>query len=248
LTTLVSSIKTSYGEVPINIDGEPEELSVAITADPQNTFVDDWVFFNSTVYGGTSPYLYKWEFGDNESSTLHDDSHRYSRRGYFDVKLTVTDADNNEAKAFLQVNVNAPLTRQYYVVKRSGTGYRKMWGGFAEKRTGYDYHYWYIYPQEFNQYLADANKFDVFTENACWYVDSGGEKKPTSNAICPCTTYPDIWKEGKVEFVGMFDKWEDMDQYRCDTYQFDPSNIICTQWEVESDSKYWDNINSICGY
>jgi hypothetical protein len=143
---------------------------------------------------------------------------------------------------------DAPETEQYFLVKRSGTGYRKMWGGWAEKRTGYDYHYWYILPKDFNKKLADANKFTEFTNNACWWEDAEGNQSPTSIPICPCATYPDIWEDGKVELIGIFETWEEMDPYRCDTYQFDPGNIICTQWEMDSDPKYWNNINSICGY
>jgi hypothetical protein len=130
-------------------------------------------------------------------------------------------------------------TQKFYLFKRSGTGYRKMWGGYAEKRTGYDYFYLNIRPSEVSQALSDAkDKLDEDTENAC---------ASTSPATCPCPTYPDIWETGDVELVDSFDTAAEMDTHRCDTYQFDPSNIICTKWDVDTDPKYWDNINAICG-
>ena len=79
---------------------------MTISADPQSTFTDEWVFFDSTVTGGKKPYLYKWEFGDNESSTLNDDTHRYATPGTFTVKLTVTDAEGSSVVASLQVTVS----------------------------------------------------------------------------------------------------------------------------------------------
>jgi len=141
-----------------------------------------------------------------------------------------------------------PEYRQYHVFKRSGTGYRKRWGGYAQKRIGYDIFYRHIYPRELNQYMIDANKFDEFTDKACWYEDAEGNRSRTSIPICPCATYPDIWTDGSVELIGVFDTWAEMEPYRCDTYQFDPGNIICTQWMVETDPKFWSNINSTCGY
>jgi hypothetical protein len=134
---------------------------------------------------------------------------------------------------------NVPEYKRYYVFKRSGTGYRKKWGGYAERREGYDYFYHYILPSQVSDVMSDSAAFAQFTQNAC-----SGTYPPT----CPCATYPDIWQSGKIELMGGFDTYEEMDPYRCDTYQFDPWNIICTQWEYETDPKYWNNINAICGY
>jgi len=137
VTTLASSIKTSYGKMQISMGG----LSVDITADPQDTFVNDWVFFNSTVHGGTPPYLYKWEFGDNSSSTLHDDSHRYSSAGNHTVKLTVTDDDNKEATASLQVNVRDSAAEYvvYYTANVACWGAPWLYIGSREKFNSTEY-------------------------------------------------------------------------------------------------------------
>lgn len=131
-----------------------------------------------------------------------------------------------------------PEYQRYYVYRRSGIGYRKKWGGYAEKRTGYDFFYLHVLPSELSDAVAAYTDFNAKTASAC---------ASTSPPLCPCTTYPDIWASGSIELVEAFDTYEEMNPYRCDTYQFDPGNIICTQWEVDTDPKYWDNINGICG-
>ena len=112
-----------------------------------------------------------------------------------------------------------------------------MWAGYAEYRTGYDYFYQYVLPSAVDEVINNFSKFDEATTSAC----------ARGPALCPCTTYPDIWSTGTVELVGAFDTFEAMNSYSCDTYQWDPNYIICTMWEVDTDPKYWDNINGICG-
>jgi hypothetical protein len=133
---------------------------------------------------------------------------------------------------------DVPEYKQYHVFKRSGTGYRKMWGGYAEYRAGYDYFYAYALPSEVSGVIDAWNNFDEATTSAC---------ESTSPAICPCPPYPDIWTQGSIELVGSFDTVEELDSYRCDTPSYMPYYFICDQWTVDSDPKYWDNINSICG-
>ncbi|MBU0991911.1 MAG: putative metal-binding motif-containing protein [Proteobacteria bacterium] len=134
---------------------------------------------------------------------------------------------------------DVPEYKRYYVYKRSGTGYRKKYSGWADKITGYDFFYLYVLPSQLDDAVAKYSKFNEATAKAC---------SNPSPALCPCTTYPDIWQSGTIELIDSFDTFAEMSPYQCDTYQFDPANIICTQWEVDSDPKYWDNIDGICGY
>lgn len=155
---------------------------------------------------------------------------------------TITVSGDGKESTFI-VHRNAGestvAAKRYYVFKRSGTGYRKMYSGWVEKRTGYDYFYHLLWPSQVTQQLEDEkNYLKTLTTNSCNAI----------NAICPCTTYPDIWENGgNVELVGSFDTDDEMDQYRCDTYQWDPYNVICTKWEYESSqTEFWDAVNSIC--
>ncbi|RJP78049.1 MAG: hypothetical protein C4522_13855 [Desulfobacteraceae bacterium] len=129
-------------------------------------------------------------------------------------------------------------TKKYYLFKTSGTGYRMMWGGWADKMTGYDYSYQYILPSEAQSVKDQLSQFDEFTANNC-------ERGP---AICPCPPYPDIWESGSVDVVGAFDTLEELDAYRCDNPHNAGSTLICNMWDQESaqGSQFWDPINSIC--
>ncbi|RJP78048.1 MAG: hypothetical protein C4522_13850 [Desulfobacteraceae bacterium] len=128
--------------------------------------------------------------------------------------------------------------KKYYVFKTSGTGYRKKWGGWADKMTGYDYSYQYIFPSEVQSVKDQLSQFDAFTASNC-------ERGP---AICPCPPYPDIWVSGNVEVFGPFDTLEELDPYRCDNPHNSGATLICNMWDLESaqGSQFWDPINSIC--
>ena len=64
------------------------------------------VCFQDLTTGGEQPYSYYWEFGDGSTSTMENPCHTYqSVDGYFDVTLTVTDADGVMASAILPVDL-----------------------------------------------------------------------------------------------------------------------------------------------
>ena len=47
--------------------------------------------------------------------------------------------------------------------------------------------------------------------------------------------------------TGDTDTIEELDPYRCDAPSYMPYYFICNEWTVDTDPKYWDNINAICG-
>lgn len=128
-------------------------------------------------------------------------------------------------------------SEKYYVFKRSGTGYRKMWGGWATKMTGHDYNYRYIYPSDVTGWKDYLGNFDQFTT---WGCDGG-------SALCPCAPWPDIWVSGSLEVVAVVDTYEEMEQYRCDTPHYGGDYVLCNDWESESSQDFWETINGICG-
>jgi PKD repeat protein len=70
------------------------QLSVATTALPTSGPAPLLVKFTATVTGGTTPYIYDWNFGDGSphGTTNPPSDHTYSLAGTYTVTLTVTDS------------------------------------------------------------------------------------------------------------------------------------------------------------
>ena len=65
------------------------------------------VNFTSTSTGGSKPYSYAWDFGDNSTSTEVNPSHTYTSEGSYTVSLIVTDADGKTANSITSVKTTA---------------------------------------------------------------------------------------------------------------------------------------------
>jgi len=64
--------------------------------------VGESIQFNGSVepLTGQPPYLYSWDFGDGESSTLQNPTHSYTKAGVYTYTFTVTDdADAPESES-----------------------------------------------------------------------------------------------------------------------------------------------------
>ena len=72
--------------------------------DPQSTPAGNRrVTFTTGSSGGVS---YRWDFGDGTSSTAGRVTHRYAAAGTYNVTLTVTYADGDQASETIQVTVS----------------------------------------------------------------------------------------------------------------------------------------------
>lgn len=65
-------------------------IGAVITGVPQQSTCV--VEFASSVYGGSDPYGYFWDFGDGYYSSLPHPTHTYSTPGSYNVKMTATDS------------------------------------------------------------------------------------------------------------------------------------------------------------
>jgi PKD repeat protein len=63
------------------------------------------VSFQGSASGGTTPYSYRWAFGDGETSTAQNPSHTYTETGTFTATLTVTDSQNQTESDSLTIRV-----------------------------------------------------------------------------------------------------------------------------------------------
>ena len=86
----------------------PEPLEVDING-PYEGMVGEDIEFTSTVTGGTPPYTYAWDFGD-ESGTSDEanPTYAYDEAGEYDVTLTVTDAAMATADDATTATISAP--------------------------------------------------------------------------------------------------------------------------------------------
>ncbi len=144
---------------------------------------------------------------------------------------------------------------RFYVIRKSGTGWRKMWAGYAYRIEGYQssfvmridpaitepgylYGYW--------SYPAD---FDLDVYGAEWRA-TAREKSVTAcekraPALCPCAYEPGIWSEGPYfEYdSGPHGSYEEALDARGDIKSnAEPGSAY--QW-IYNDSDY-DNFNNAC--
>jgi PKD repeat protein len=70
--------------------------------------------FEADVVGGTAPYTYRWNFGDEGSSEEGSDeqtvSHTFEEAGTYSVGLTVTDSSGQSASDSVGITVDEPAT------------------------------------------------------------------------------------------------------------------------------------------
>jgi PKD repeat protein len=116
-----------------NADNSPQEVSVTLTltsqplaisasASPTSGEAPLTVNFTTSVSGGASPYSYKWDFGDEATSSDQNPSHTFSDKGDYSVTLTVTDSDNSQATDSLSITVKEAATSEASLNIASATG------------------------------------------------------------------------------------------------------------------------------
>jgi len=59
------------------------------------------------LLGATGTYSYHWDFGDGSTSNMQNVTHSYSAEGDYEITLTVTDGDDNEAETALTVKISS---------------------------------------------------------------------------------------------------------------------------------------------
>jgi len=97
---------TASGSASVMVSPQPLVASFTVTGTLQQFAI---VTFTATVTGGTAPYAFSWNFGDNSAAgTGNPTTHTYATSGTFTVTLTVTDMNAATASS-TQVITIAPL-------------------------------------------------------------------------------------------------------------------------------------------
>ena len=97
------------------VDYLKNEFSVIANARPPFAWPDENRFFSADVINGEEPFIYEWDFGDGNTSSLKSDSHSYTNSGIYTVTLTVTDALDRIKTDVMQVRVKGKSYDDYVV-------------------------------------------------------------------------------------------------------------------------------------
>jgi PKD repeat protein len=85
--------------------GNASSCNANVTAIPTSGYVPLTVNFTGNTRGGTPPYNYRWDFGDNVFSSEQNPTHTYSMVQSYTVTLTVTDYKGKQDNAFIVIKV-----------------------------------------------------------------------------------------------------------------------------------------------
>ena len=159
-TVLVTDNKgcAASSSVTITVTGSSMIASIAITGDTAWCFgTFNSVSFNTSVTGGTSPYLYNWSPSTNLSSTTNASvTASPTAIGVYDYTVVVTDHNGCQASAYVPVTISAQpvVTIQaldttspcagdtVHFVASPGSGYTYQWlngGNVIDGATNINY-------------------------------------------------------------------------------------------------------------
>jgi len=116
-------------------------LYTEINAFPTSGWVPLNIDFTGSATGGTEPYTYSWDFGDDGSSSAQNPSHTYTNAGTFNVILTVTDAQSSNASDSITITASSISSYQLAVSAATGSPAPGT-GGITDPSPGiYSYSY-----------------------------------------------------------------------------------------------------------
>src|ERR687892_563848 len=97
------------GEEELAEEESTELLTVGIIPNGTEGVAPATFEFEANITGGTEPYTYLWDFGDgSEESDEQTVLHTFEEAGIYNVVLTITDENGEEASDNLEITVNEP--------------------------------------------------------------------------------------------------------------------------------------------
>ncbi len=102
----------------------PPPLRALATATPAQGLSPLTVHFTGAAVEGTGPYRYLWNFGDaSPESTAQNPTHTYNATAIFTATLTVTDKNDTNASARLEISTLCPNSGNFVCVVSHYGGY-----------------------------------------------------------------------------------------------------------------------------
>src|SRR5215211_5569229 len=102
--------------IEINVEAPPpitEPLTAKIISNATEGIAPATFEFQSNPTGGTGPYTINWDFGDgSEGSDEQSVAHTFEEADIYNVVVTVTDENGQEASDSIEINVEAPPTEE----------------------------------------------------------------------------------------------------------------------------------------
>jgi len=134
--TVTVTYQTANGSKTLSYD---ITVGAAITGDISTIVTDKIVSFTPNLTGGEGEFSYRWDFGDNNSSSNSHPSNTYENYGNYTVTLTVVDQTNQAFTFNHQVKVESVLTTGFSQTK----SFLKV--NFTSTTTGGDESYTYAW-------------------------------------------------------------------------------------------------------
>jgi hypothetical protein len=117
--------------------------TVSVAVSPSVTDLGRPVSFTGSAVGGTSPYTYRWAFGDQSTAATLVASHAYSSIGNFSVNLTVSDALLGFGVRYDNVTVHAlPVLTTTISTSNPVVGENITWTATVTQGTGPYRYFW----------------------------------------------------------------------------------------------------------
>ncbi|UCE08826.1 MAG: PKD domain-containing protein [bacterium] len=162
---------SSYEEVAPGNGGD-SSLHANANASPTSGQVPLTANFTGNATGGTPPYSYNWDFGDNASSNEQNPSHTYSTAQIYTVTLTVADYEGNQDNAFVVINVFNDNTPGY-LIHNTFEQENEGWEG-AIGNTGYKKDNSTSYTGSYSMHVyatGTASKLSIGVNPVGWNID-----------------------------------------------------------------------------